>query len=94
MPQAPLRPSFFSMDVSWPLLLFAAKPRGDVPAVQQQRTQPPGLRAATGAGFAWGWHCWEDVPMAEGQGVFWGENGAALGTGWEAEAKKGLRGRG
>lgn len=51
-------------------------------------------RAPTGAGFGWGCHCWGNGPMAEGQGLFWGEDGAALGTGWEAKAKKGPRGRG
>lgn len=69
------------------------EPGGDMPVVRQHRTEPSGLRAPTGAGFAWGWHCWGDGLMAEGQGMFWQEDGAALGTGWEAWAEKGPRGR-
>jgi len=50
--------------------MASAEPGGDVPVVQQQRTQLPGLRAPTRAGFAWGWCCWEDGLMGEGQGLF------------------------
>lgn len=61
--------------------------------VRQQRTQPPGLRLfpqeldLLGAGAAGG-----DGPTAEGWDVFWGEDKAAFGTGWEARAEKGPRG--
>lgn len=36
-------------------------------------------RTPTGPVFAWSWRCCKDGLMAEGQEVFWGKDGAALG---------------